>query len=153
MNSQEQIEVTPRRTFLQNLPKTRLGKFLLTASFIGLCFVAALAIWRGRELFALVIIAILVLYGIRAITDALPLSSKTREWMAEDARLSELYPSYRYKFFLWLGIGFLIPKIWHFYQGKAISGEDLIVPLALIVCGLVATIIWHFRHSKNERGA
>jgi hypothetical protein len=152
MSSQEQIETTTRRSFLRNLPKTWQGKVIIALTFLALCFFAAWGIWVGRDLFALIIIAILVIYGIRSLTDALPFSSNSRVRWAENERLSELFPSYRYKFLLWLGIGVLLPKIWHYSQGQAILAEDLVVPFVFITCGLVATIVWHIRHSKNQRG-
>jgi hypothetical protein len=151
MNSEEQTETVSRRDYLQRLTHTWFIRLLAVISIVGLCIWAAAAIWKGRDLIAIVIIVFLVVYGLRKAIDLFPIPAKIRLILAKRDRLSALYASHRYKSWLWLGVIGLLHALWRYYDGLPVRELTLGIAVFFFCVGLVATIIWHFKHGNTKR--
>jgi len=151
MKAEEQIETVSRRSFLQALPNTWFVRLMSALLVLALCVWAAEAIWNGRDLIAVIIIATLVIFGIRKAIELFPVPKRIQSYLAEQERLSNLYLSHRYKSWLWFGLATLLHVSWRYYNGHEAPLLTLVIVAVFLIVGLVATIIWHLRHRKIWR--
>ena len=141
-----------RRAFITSLSRIWPFRLVLALALAGLVYLAVLALWHGRDLIAIATILVLGVVGLNAAVAILPLSDAVRARMAKRQELSERYPSYRYKVFLWLGLGTLAGKLWLASPGP-FNFQDILVPLIFVLAGLVASLIWRFKHRGIAGGA
>ncbi len=150
MKIEEQPAARSRRAFLQALSKTWFVRLASIFLLLALCVWAAEAIWEGRDLLAVIIIAALVIYVIRKSIKLFPIPKAMQAYFAEQERLSGLYPSHRYKSWLWYGIVISLHESWRYYGGYPVATLTLAILALFLSVGLVATIIWHVKH-RNVR--
>jgi uncharacterized membrane protein YuzA (DUF378 family) len=140
-----------RRAFIARLPHTWPVRIALALALAGFVYFAIIGIWHGRNLIAFAAIIVLGLVGFNAVMAILPLSGAMRDRMAMHQELSSLYPSYRYKVFLWMGLGSLAGHLWRAYPGP-FDFHNFSLPLLLVAAGLAASLIWRFKHQKISGG-
>ncbi len=151
MKIEEQPEASSRRAFLLALPKKWFVRLTSIFVLLAVCAWAVEAIWEGRDIIAVIIIAALVIYVIRKSIELFPIPKAMQAYFTEQKRLSDLYPSHHYKSWLWYGIVISLYQSWCYYGGHPVSTLTLAITAIFLSVGLVATIIWHVKHRNNVR--
>jgi hypothetical protein len=120
---------------------------------LGVC--VAYWCWLLREIVGGAFAVAVACLALKAGWDLLPFSPETRARWAWKSDLAERYPSYRFRRWLIYGVGVLAVLLWrrrdHIFGAEwVVAAWELAVPLALVVAGAIATMVWHTRHARHH---
>jgi hypothetical protein len=135
-----------RRELLLAALRSPAARILLSLVLLATSIGVIVALWKGRDLVAALLILALVIFSTNFAWELLPFSVATRARWQRSRQLDKLYPIRQYRVALWVGIGMAAPRIWQACRGGQLGAQELLVPLVFTLIGLIAHIIWHFQH-------
>jgi hypothetical protein len=139
-----------RREFFRALLRSRFGSVLLASLALLLGFAFAYALWHWRDLFVAGLCIFLIVCGFQMAMELYPRPDAERGRERQEEGLAERYPSYRFRHYLWTGIGMTIPALWHSYQKMSLQGVEFLVPAAFILAGAIAHAVWRVKHEGRR---
>lgn len=129
-------------------PRHYLARALLaTAVIVSVC-AAVYALTSGRVLLALLATVAIMMLGLDARLDLLPLSDRKRASRAQGAALDRRYPSRRNRGYFWMGLG-LAFGLSVGYSDRQHPAWAFALPALLMLIGSASIVVWRFRHGGD----
>ncbi|KRD74822.1 hypothetical protein ASE43_16560 [Lysobacter sp. Root983] len=126
-------------------------RVLIALFVVTLASLAVFVAWEAKGVILLLVVMAIVMTGFGALHELLPLPSAMRARIAKREELDRRYPSYRYRWLFWLGLGMLLGKLWVAQSGGRDALSDFWPELVLMLLGLTAMLVWRIKHPELAR--
>ncbi|KRA20018.1 hypothetical protein ASD69_01270 [Lysobacter sp. Root604] len=129
---------------------------VLIALFVAiLVCVAVFVAWAAKGVILLLAVMAIVLAGamagLGALGKLLPLPSAMRARMAKREEFDRRYPSRRYRWLFWLGLGMSLWRLWLAQSSGRYAWSDFWAGLVFMALGLIAILVWRIKHPELAR--